>query len=120
MTETTHSTRTPSEVMRAHGKALMAGDLDGVVEMYSSEAVAITPEGVFRGREGVREMQSKVMSDLHGASFSLGIRHAADGVIFLEWSAQGDGYTIKDGVDTIVIRDGFIAAQTIRYTRLDG
>ena len=36
-------TRTPQEVFQHHVEALGAGDLDGIVEDYSDDAVFITP-----------------------------------------------------------------------------
>jgi hypothetical protein len=37
-------------------------------------------------------------------------------VAFLEWTAEGEGAGVRDGVDTFVVRDGKIVAQTIHYT----
>ena len=32
-----------------------AGDLDGVMDLYAEDAVQLMPEGLFRGREAIRE-----------------------------------------------------------------
>ncbi len=37
-------------------------------------------------------------------------------VAFLEWAARTDNAGAEDGVDSFVIRDGRIVAQTIHYT----
>ena len=41
--------RSPQEVFQHHAEALGAGDLDGIVEDYSDDAVFITPAGVMCG-----------------------------------------------------------------------
>ena len=56
-------TRTPQEVFQHHAQALGAGDLDGIVEDYSDDAVFITPDGVKRGKAGVREGFVQLLSD---------------------------------------------------------
>jgi hypothetical protein len=39
-----------------------------------------------------------------------------DGIGLLEWTAQSPGGSVSDGVDSYVVRDGLIQAQTIHYT----
>src|SRR5450755_78544 len=63
--------RTPQEVFEHHGEALMAGDLDGIVSDYAEDAVFITPEGVLRGKEGVRRGFVKLLDDLPSAEWAL-------------------------------------------------
>ncbi|MFH8440546.1 hypothetical protein ACH4D3_04810 [Streptomyces sp. NPDC018026] len=36
--------------------------------------------------------------------------------LFLPWTAAGAGHEVTDGVDTFVLRDGLISAQTVRNT----
>ena len=45
--------RSPQEVFQHHAEALGAGDLDGIVEDYSDDAVFITPDGIKRGKGGI-------------------------------------------------------------------
>jgi ketosteroid isomerase-like protein len=47
--------RTPEEIFQHHAQALGAGDLDEIVADYSDDAVFISPAGVKRGQDGVRE-----------------------------------------------------------------
>ncbi|MBV6756701.1 nuclear transport factor 2 family protein [Rhodococcus opacus] len=107
----------PRDVMKRHGRALVKGDLDAVVENYSTDAIFITPDGVYRGRDGVREAQSRILSELANARFEYVSRHLEDDIMFLEWKAEGDDFVVSHGVDSIVFGDGVIRAQTIRYSR---
>lgn len=37
-------------------------------------------------------------------------------LLLLEWTADSAKTKIDDGIDTFVFKDGFIRAQTVRYT----
>ena len=62
--------RSPEEIFQHHGEALMAEDLDGIVEDYADDAIFITPDGVKRGKDGVREGFVKLIGDVPGAKWS--------------------------------------------------
>lgn len=109
-------TRTPQEVFAHHGEALMAEDLDGIVSDYADDAVFITPEGVRRGKEGVREGFVKLLGDLPGAEWELPTQLFEGDVLLLEWKAESQKTKAEDGIDTFVFKDGLIRVQTVRYT----
>jgi ketosteroid isomerase-like protein len=54
--------RTPQEIFEHHAGALGAGDLDGIVEDYSDDAIFITPDGVLHGKDGVRQGFTKLLA----------------------------------------------------------
>jgi ketosteroid isomerase-like protein len=109
-------TRAPQEVFAHHGKALAAGDLDGIVADYADDSVVITAAGVARGKDGVRTVFAKLLDDLPNATWDLKTQILEGDVLFLEWAADSAVNRVDDGVDTFVFRDGMIWAQTIRYT----
>jgi ketosteroid isomerase-like protein len=109
-------TRTPQEVFAHHGKALAAGDLDEIVVDYADDAVLITPAGVSRGKDDIRQAFATLLGDLPNAAWELKTPVFAGDVLFLEWSADSTVNRVNDGVDTFVFRDGMIWAQTVRYT----
>ena len=108
--------RSPQEVFQHHGEALMAEDLDGIISDYADDAVFITPDGVLRGKAGVREGFTKLLSDLPGASWELPTILFEDDILLLEWKAESESVKADDGIDTFVFRDGLIRVQTVRYT----
>jgi hypothetical protein len=108
--------RSPQEVFQHHGEALMAEDLDGIISDYADDAVFITPDGVLRGKAGVREGFTKLLSDLPGASWELPTLLFEDDILLLEWKAESESVKADDGIDTFVFRDGLIRVQTVRYT----
>lgn len=112
--------RTPQEVFAHHGEVLAAADLEGIVGDYADDALLVTPDGVLRGREGVREGFAKLLAELPGASWDLATQVFAEDILLLEWKAEAERARVEDGVDTFVFRDGLIRVQTVRYTLVAG
>jgi hypothetical protein len=108
--------RSPQEVFQHHGEVLMAEDVDGIVSDYADDAVFITPDGVRKGKDGVREGFVKLLSDIPGASWELPTVLFEDDILLLEWKADSAKAKVDDGIDTFVFRDGLIRVQTLRYT----
>jgi hypothetical protein len=108
--------RTPQEIFEHHGQALIAGDLDGIVSDYADDAVFITPDGIMRGKEGVRQGFVKLLKDLPSAEWELPTMLFEDDILLLEWTAKSASAKADDGIDTFVFRDGLIRVQTVRYT----
>ncbi len=108
--------RTPKQVFQHHAEALGAGDLDGIVADYSDDAIFISPTGVLRGKSGIRQAFTKLLSDLPDAKWDLKTQLYEGDILFLEWAAESKGARTTDGIDTFVFRDGFIRVQTVRYT----
>ena len=110
------TTRTPQEVFQHHAEVLIAGDIDGIVEDYADDAVFITPDGVLRGKDGVRQAFEKLLSDLPDAQWEVPTQVFEGDLLFIEWKATAQSSRAEDGIDTFVFRDGLIRAQTVRYT----
>jgi predicted SnoaL-like aldol condensation-catalyzing enzyme len=111
-------TRSPQEVFNHHAQALGAEDLEEIVADYSDDAIFITPAGVQRGKDGIRQAFTKLLSEVPQATWDLKTTIYEDDILFLEWGAEGGGNRIQDAVDTFVFRDGLIRVQTVRYTLL--
>jgi hypothetical protein len=110
--------RKPQEVFQHHAEVLIAGDLEGIVSDYAEDAVFITPEGVRRGKDGVREGFVKLLGDVPSAKWDVPTQIFEDDLLFIEWTADSENTRVEDGIDTFVFRDGLIRAQTLRYTLL--
>jgi hypothetical protein len=108
--------RTPQEIFEHHATVLIAGDLEGIVADYADDAVVITPRGVLRGKEGVREAFTTLLGELPDAAWEVPTQIYEDDILFIEWSAVAEKSRVRDGVDTFVFRDGLIRVQTVRHT----
>jgi len=108
--------RTPQQVFDHHVQALVARDLEGLVEDYADDAVFITPDGSLRGKDGIRQAFQKVLDDLPDAELDLKTATFEDDALFIEWTAKTSAGRVDDGIDTFIFRDGQIRLQTVRYT----
>ena len=108
--------RTPKEVFQHHAEALGAEDIDAIVEDYADDAIFITPDGLLRGKDGVRRAFEKLTSEVPGAKWELPTEIYEDDILLLEWKVTSSAAKVDDGIDTFVFRDGLIRAQTVRYT----
>jgi ketosteroid isomerase-like protein len=108
--------RTPQEVFQHHAEVLIAGDLEGIVSDYSEDAVFITPAGVKRGKDGVREGFTQLLKDVPDAEWDVPTQIFEGDALFIEWTAKAASSRVDDGVDTFIFRDGEIVLQTVRYT----
>jgi ketosteroid isomerase-like protein len=111
-------TRTPEEVFQHHVQALGGGDLDGIVADYTDDAVFISPAGIKRGKDGVREAFTQLLADVPNANWTLKTQLFEGDALFLEWAADAGATRVDDGIDTFVFLDGQIRLQTVRYTLL--
>jgi hypothetical protein len=110
-------TRTPEEVFAHHGSTLGAGDIPGILEDYSDDALLIVQRQIYRGKDGARRVFTQMLDEVPQAEWGLSTVFA-DNVLYLEWSAvaAGAGRRVDDGIDTFVFEDGQIRVQTVRYT----
>ena len=108
--------RTPQEIFAHHASALVAGDVEEIVADYADDAVFITPQGVLRGKGGVREGFTRLLADLPNAEWNVPTQIFEREILFIEWSAVSEKTRATDGIDTFVFEGDGIRVQTVRYT----
>ena len=106
----------PLVLLRRHVAALVAGDLDSLLEDYAPDAVVLLPEDVYEGRTAIRQLFEDLLSALPQPSFEAISTSWSDDALLLQWTADSRNHRVPDGVDTFVFRDGRIALQTISCT----
>jgi hypothetical protein len=94
----------------------MAGDIDEIVADYTDDAVFITPRGVLRGKDGVREAFTTLLADLPNAEWEVPTQIHEEDILFIEWKAVSEKTRATDGIDTFVFTVDGIRVQTVRYT----
>jgi hypothetical protein len=104
-------------VFADHLRLRRAGQWEEDLERnYADDVVMLTPDGVYRGKEGVRRCAGALLKALPCLKYQYRVRRVAGEVAFLEWSAWCEVARVDDGVDSFVIRGGRIVAQTVHYT----
>ena len=111
--------RTVEEVFAHHAKALNEANLDEVAYDYTEHALFITKDdGVVRGREAIKKWFEAVLTGpLVGAQFEATTLIIEGDILYLEWKAEGTTH-FASGVDTFVIHDDRIHAQTVKVLSL--
>ena len=83
----------------------------------SENIVILINRGTFRGYDGVRELAQLLAAELpEHAAFQYTYVAAEGPVGLLEWTYEDSTVRVRDGVDSYVIENGKIVAQTIHYT----
>ena len=109
--------RSAAEVFDDHLRLSDEHRFDEDIERnVSPECVILERRGVFHGREGARTLARFLAGELPDARFTYVRRQVEGRVLLLEWTAQARGARVRDWVDSYVIENGWIVAQTIRYT----
>jgi SnoaL-like domain len=115
MTQTELSKRTPEAVFAHHAQALGAEDLDATLMDYAPTATLISPSGVLRGKDPIRQFFANLLQVLPKAQWGIKTLYA-DNVLFLEWTADSARASVPDGVETFLFENGLITLQTVHNT----
>ena len=108
--------RTPQEIFGHHAGALIAGDLDGILADYDDTSVYITPRGLHRGVDEIRQAYVEFLAELPDATFDVPRQIFEDDVLYVEWTAESPTVRVTDGTDTLVFGDDGIRVHTLHYT----
>jgi hypothetical protein len=109
--------RSAQDVLEEHLRLRAAGELDLDIDRnYADDVVVLTCSGTWRGKQGVREQAAALAREVQAASYEYDVIVVDGEVGMLEWRAHDGDKRICDGVDSYVIREGCIVAQTIHYT----
>ena len=99
--------------LRLAGKHRFDEDLE---RNLAPDCVILERRGVFRGRDGARELARLLSEELPDAPYTYTNRLLEGRMAFLEWTAEAEHARVRDGADSFLIEDGWIVAQTIHYT----
>jgi hypothetical protein len=113
--------RSAQEVLDDHLATSLNGSVeDDIARNYAEGVVVVSNWGIEHGHDGVRKIAALLQSQLPECTFAYKLRLVAGEVGMLQWTGQSSAGSIRDGVDSYVIRDGLIVAQTISYTITPG
>jgi hypothetical protein len=109
--------RSTKDVLDDHLRESRSGAVEADLQRnYAEDLVVLTREGVCRGHGGLRRLADRLRKELPDSEFEYHALVVDGEIAFLEWSGRGGTAYVDDGVDTYVVRDGRIVAQSIHYT----
>jgi hypothetical protein len=109
--------RSAEEVFEDHLRLAGEHRFDEDIERnIAPHCVILERRGIFRGREGARELARLLEEELGPAPYVYTLQLVEGRFAFLEWTAEASHARVRDGADSFVIEDGWIVAQTIHYT----
>lgn len=110
--------RTPEEVFKSHlGLRKQGKTEEDIKANYAEDVIVVSNWGTFFGHDGVRESARILSEHLPNATFEYDIDLTEKQVGFLVWSSESsNGLTVRNGVDSFIIKNGKIVVQTIYYT----
>ena len=101
----------PAAVVERHLGAVRRGDLTGMSADYALDAVLARGNERYEGREAIAAYFATVPARLGGRSVELDApREQPDGTVTVTWRIPEAG---ASGTDTFVIREGWIAEQSV-------
>jgi len=90
---------------------------DDLVRNVSENIVVLINRGTFQGHDGVRQLAQMLFEELpEHRPFQYTYVAVEGRVGFLEWTYEDSTVCVRDGVDSYLIEEGKIVAQTIHYT----
>src|SRR5260370_22544476 len=98
------SKRTPEEVFAHHGQALGAEDLDATVMDFAATAVLVTPDGVRRGKDAIRNFFDGLFRALPQAQSGVKTIYV-DNLLFLYCTGDSSRASASAVVDTFLLCD---------------
>ena len=106
---------TIGQVFLDHLDAVGAGDFERLLGGYAKDAVIITPQQTYMGRQGVADFYRTALTAYPNLKLTLDDYKAHGDMLLAMWNGDSDVARIEAGVDTFVIRDNEILQQTIWF-----
>lgn len=104
--------RSTQEVYDHHQSAFTPFNLEKLMEDYADEAILLTLDGEFVGKEAIRGFFENAFEAFPNLTISFEKTSVVGDTFLEQWSGQSDNGTIPRGVATFNIQDGMIQRQT--------
>ena len=106
--------RSTKDVIENHIRRFRGGDLEGVLDDYSHEAMLFTPAGLLRGRSEIEALFKNLLAEFGkpGASDTVHTEVFEGEYAYLVWSAETADSYYELATDTFLVRHGKIVMQS--------
>lgn len=100
------------EVFEAHMIAVDTLYPLKVMEDYSHDAIFITPENTYKGKEEIFSFYKEFLPNFEGFQFKTIKQETNDNVVYFVWSGKNQHLDIQLATDTYIIENGKIKQHT--------
>jgi ketosteroid isomerase-like protein len=102
------------DVIDNHIRRFREGDIDGIVDDYSTDAVLFTPAGPLKGRSEIKTLFQTLLAEFGkpGASEKVHTAIFEGDYAYLIWSGETADNLYELATDAFVVRSGKIAVQS--------
>jgi ketosteroid isomerase-like protein len=100
------------KVFEDHVAALLSGDVTKLMADYADDAIVLTLDGSFVGKQAVQAFFEAQLKSMPNFQASLGAMAVEGDTLLVQWSGESDIASISEAVDSFVIRDDKIQRQT--------
>jgi ketosteroid isomerase-like protein len=105
-------TRSTQEVFDSHREAIETGNFEQLIADYAEDAVLVTLDGSFIGREAILTGFFQAMfSQAPDAKINFEKVAVERDVCLLQWSVDASNLTVPRGTAVFIIQDGLIQRQ---------
>lgn len=105
-------TRTTQEVFESHKKAIETLNLEKLAADYAEDAILVTLDGSFKGREEILTGFFKtILGQFPDMKISFEETAFEDDVCLLQWSAEASNASVPRGTAVFIVQDGLIQRQ---------
>lgn len=108
--------RTREQLLEHHLEAFASGDRQELMRDYADDAVMLTLDGAYTGKEAIADFFESVAETFPNLELTVTGRNARGDVMLVVWRGNSDVATVEYGVDTFVIHDDEIHFQTIWFS----
>jgi ketosteroid isomerase-like protein len=88
--------------------ALETGNVEAIADDYADDAVVVTQQGVVRGRYQIMRLYQEIGRHVLTDDLDLRMQAHPDGLVLFGWTGKAAEAATRDGVDTLIVRDGRI------------
>jgi ketosteroid isomerase-like protein len=105
-------TRTTEEVFNSHREAIETLDFEKLAADYAEDAVMVTLDGSFIGREAILTgFFQPMLAQFPDIKINFEKTAVEDDVCLLQWSAEASAVRVPKGTAVFIVREGLIRRQ---------
>jgi ketosteroid isomerase-like protein len=108
--------RSTDQVLQDHITALQNGDFAALMADYADDAVLMTMDGAFAGKDAVQGWFGSTLGAMPNARVWFTGSRVEGEYALVTWAADSDVASVSQGVDTFVVTRDKIRLQTVWFT----